>query len=138
MEANFLFSRNNILLFRAFLKFLKFGGSRFFKRVFIPARGNWFSVKGKLILFIFRILLLVKAIFCLVETYFSFPMVETDFLPCENHFLLFNLFLQVEAIIEVNDLFFGKYFILASKKGFSVQWKLFSFIPCFFPASGNH
>ena len=24
------------------------------------------------------------------------------------------------------------------RKGFSVKWKLFSFIPCFFPVSGNY
>ena len=48
------------------------------------------------------------------------------------------LLLQVEAVTEINGLFFGKDFIPASRKGFSVHWKLSSFIPCFFPASGNH
>ena len=53
-----------------------------------------------------------------------------DFLSCGNRFLLFNLFfLQVEAVTEIDGpCFFGKDFILASREGFSVQWKLFSLI----------
>ena len=40
VETNFLSSRNSIVLFRALLKILKFGGSNLFKRNLISARGN--------------------------------------------------------------------------------------------------
>ena len=43
-------------------------------------------------------------------------------------YLIF-LFPQVETVTEISgDPFFGKNFILARSKGFSVQWKLFSYI----------
>ena len=68
-------------------------------------------------------------------------MVETQFLSCGNRFLSFNLFFfqQVETVTEISGepLFLGKDFISTSRKGFSVSWKLFSFIPSFFPASQN-
>ena len=51
--------------------------------------------------------------------------------------LSFLFFLQVEAVSVINGTFFGKDFIPASRKGSSVQWKQFSFIQCFFPASTN-
>ena len=137
VEMIFLSSRNSIVLFRALLKILKFGGSKLFKRNFISASRNWIFDQQKLLFSVFHMLLLVKCIFCLVETYsltkFSFCTVETDFLSCGNCFLLFiYFFLQVETFTEIS----GNKFILerlfSGRKGFSTQWKLFSFIACFF------
>ena len=42
VKTNFLSSRNSIVLFRALLKILKFGGSKLFKRNLFSARGNLF------------------------------------------------------------------------------------------------
>ena len=137
----FLSRGNSILLFRALLKFLKFWDSNFFKEK--PCSCSW------------------KLIFWLVEIFFYFsdtPASESCFLSSGNVFLneffisygrdgflclvetIFSyliFFLQVEAVTEINGSFFGKDFIPASRKGFSVQRKLFSFILCFLPASGN-
>ena len=53
----------------------------------------------------------MKVNFCLVKTYggvyfylVEIRMLETHFLSCENHFLLFNLFFfqQVEAVTEIS------------------------------------
>ena len=55
------------ILFRVMLKILKFRGSNHFKRNLISACENLFLGQWKLI---FQILLLVKGIFCLVETDF--------------------------------------------------------------------
>ena len=84
----------------------------------------------------------MKVDFCLVKTYggvyfylVEIRMLETYFLSCENHFLLFNLFFfqQVEAVTEIRGkpLFSGKDFIPTSRKGFSVWWKLFFFYSVF-------
>ena len=50
-------------------------------------------------------------------------------------YLVFFL-LQVETFIEIsgNKLFWER--LCSGRKGFSTQWKLFSFILCFFPAGG--
>ena len=102
VETDFLRRGNSILPFRALLKFLKFVVKRLFKRIF---NSVWW-----------------RRIFCLVETGFFY--------------LIF--FLQVETITEISEnLFFGKDFIPLNsrlnnissiRKGFPVQWKLFSFI----------
>ena len=70
MEAFFFMNSSFRLvkiLFRVMLKILKFRGSNHFKRNLISACENLFLGQWKLI---FQILLLVKGIFCLVETDF--------------------------------------------------------------------
>ena len=42
VETNFLSSRNSIVIFRALLKILNFGGSNLFKRNLTSAVGSWF------------------------------------------------------------------------------------------------
>ena len=65
-------------------------------------------------------------------------MAETDFLSCGNRFFLFNLFfLPVETLTGISGNKFIWERFCSGRKGFSTQWKLFSFIPCFFPASGD-
>ena len=55
----------------------------------------------------------------------------------EETYILTNYsFLLVETDLVETD-FFGKDFIPVGRNWFSVQWKLFYFIPYFFPASGN-
>ena len=68
VETYFLCSRNSIVLFRALLKILKFGGSNLFKRKLISARENCFLAKRSFFP-TFQILLLVKGILCLAVTY---------------------------------------------------------------------
>ena len=63
VKTNFLSSRNIIVLFRALLKILKFGGSNFFKRNLISARGKCFLASRSSFFFHFQILMLVKGIF---------------------------------------------------------------------------
>ena len=48
-------------------------------------------------------------------------MVKTDFLFCGNRLLFLIFFLKLEAVTEINGPVFGKDFIRASRKGFSVQ-----------------
>ena len=63
-------------------------------------------------------------------------MVETDILSCRNRFMIFNpFFLSVDTVTEMSETqVLGKTYS-AARKGFPVQWKMFSFIPCFFSAS---
>ena len=106
MVTDFLSSENNILLSRALLKFLKFVSGNFFKKNLIPAYENWFSGYWKLVFFIFWILLLMKAIFRLVQTYFW-----TKFsFPRKPFSLTSSFFLQVETVTEIsgNPFFWGK------------------------------
>ena len=88
VEKDFLFSGNRILSFRVLLKFLKFKGSNFFEEK--PYFCSWKLIFWLNFFFIFQILLLVKAIFCLAKTYFYtnflFRLVGTDFLFCGNFF----------------------------------------------------
>ena len=62
VKTNFLSSRN-IVLFRALLKILKFGGSNFFKRNLIFARGKCFLASWSSFFSIFRYST-VKQLFC--------------------------------------------------------------------------
>ena len=142
MGMNFLSSRNSIVLLRILLKILKFGFSNLFIRNVISTCGNLFFGQQKLIFSIFKILVLLKGIFCLAKTYFStnfsFRLVETDFLPCGNRFLLFNhFFLQGKTFTENSGIKFIWERLCSGRKGFSIQWKLFPFILYFFPTSGN-
>ena len=63
-----------------------------------------------------------KLIFWLVEVDF-FHFSDT---PASESFFLSS-----------GNVFLTEFFIPCGGKGFSVQWELFSFIPCFFPSSGN-
>ena len=89
VETDFLSGGKTIFLFRAMLKLLKLGGgnSYMWKLIF------WLV---KFFFLVSQILLLVKAIFRLVETDFwtNLPIhkVDTYFLSCGNCFLLFDLF----------------------------------------------
>ena len=67
VETDFLSSENSILSCKGLLKFLKFGGSTFFKRNLMLVETD-FLTSGSFSFF--QILLLMKAIFRLVETYF--------------------------------------------------------------------
>ena len=61
-----------------------------------------------------------------------------DLLSCGNRFLLFNLFLlQVETFLEITGNKFIWERLCSGRKGFSTQWKLFSFIPCFLVETGS-
>ena len=55
----------------------------------------------------------------------------------ETVFCLIFFFLQVEAFTEISRNKFILERLCSGRKGFSTQWKLFSFISCFFSASGN-
>ena len=107
VETNFLSCRNSIVLFRALLKILKFGGSNLFKRNLISARGSCFFGQQKLNFSIFQILLLVKVIFVQQKRVFErifhsawwrriLCLLETGF-----SYLIF-FFLQEETFIEIS------------------------------------
>ena len=72
---------------------------------------------------------------------FSFCMVEVDFLSLGNRFLLFNLiyffFLHVETFTKIRENKFFRERLCSGRNRFSTHWKLLSFIPYFFPPSGN-
>ena len=129
VATDFLSSGNSILLFSALMKFLKFP---FLKRNLIPDfLISWTSVFA------------VESYFLpsghVFLTNFSFRMVETNFLSCGNPFLSFIFFFYKWKpplkLKETNC--FGKNFISADRKRFSLQWILFSLILCSFPATGN-
>ena len=72
METNFLSSRNSIVLFRALLKILKNSGVATFLRetLFLLVETDFLASRSYIVFSIFQILLLMKSIFCLAETYF--------------------------------------------------------------------
>ena len=76
VETNFLFSRKSIVLFRALLKILKFGGGKLFKRnlSFWPVEVNFFHFSDNP----------ASERYFLSEKDFDLVPVERDFLPSGN------------------------------------------------------
>ena len=122
VETDFLPIGKSSFLFRALLKLLKFGGGNFCLWILI----FWL---GELIFSLFS------------DTPSSeryFPSSANIFLNESSNPYGVSFFLQAETSLKLVETHFGgKDFIPASRKGFSVLWKLFSFIPRFFPANQN-
>ena len=102
VETNFLSSRNSIVSFRALLKFLKFGRINLRKTLFLLVETDFLATRSQFFPFFRYSFLLVKGFFfsrgnIFLNEFFSFRMVETDFLYCRSCFLLFTLFINVRS-----------------------------------------
>ena len=131
VETNFLSCRNSIVLFRALLKILKFGGSNLFKRNLISARGSCFFGQQKLNFSIFQILLLVKVIFVQQKRVFErifhsawwrriLCLVETGF-----SYLIFFFYKRKPSLKLVETNLFGKDFVSVERDVHPVETVFF-------------